>query len=41
MSNNLDLISFRDEEEMDVGDSGELGDKGNPGQGIVGVREDR
>ena len=40
MSNNLDLISFRDEEEMDVGDSGELGDKGNPGQGIVGVWED-
>ena len=24
---------------MDIGERGELGDKGNPGQGIVGVRE--
>ena len=33
-----DLISFSDEE-MDVRESGELGDEGNPGQGIVGVWE--
>ena len=33
MSNNpdLDLISFSDEEEMDVRESGKLGDEGNPG----------
>ena len=36
-----DMIIFsEEEEEMDVGESGELGDEGNPGQGIVGVRED-
>ena len=35
-----DMIIFsEEEEEMDVGESGELGDEGNPGQGIVGVRE--
>ena len=41
MSNtNQNLIIFSDEEEeMDVGKSGELGDKGNHGQGIVGVWE--
>ena len=41
MSNtDQNLIIFSDkEEELDVGESGELGDKGNPGQGIVGVRE--
>ena len=35
-----DLIIFSgEEEEMYVGENGELGDEGNPGQGIVGVRE--
>ena len=38
--NDHDLISFSDEEEMDVRESGELGDEGNLGQGIVGERED-
>ena len=33
------LITFSDEEEMDIGESSELGEEGNPGQGIVGVRE--
>ena len=42
MSNtDQNLIIFSDEEEeIEVGESGELGDEGNPGQGIVGVRED-
>ena len=34
-----DLIIFSNKEEMDVWESGELGDEGNPGQGIVGVQE--